>query len=56
MKTYEVKIYRDGQYVDTQVVQAETEGKAQTAAMAQTKVLFRGAAASYEVKEINANA
>ena len=52
MHTYEVKIFRDGEYVDTQIVQAEDEWKARTAAMAFTKVLFRGAAATYEVREV----
>jgi acyl-CoA thioesterase len=51
MKTYEVKIYKEGQHVDTQVVKAIREGLAITAAMAPPKVLFRGAKAGYEVKE-----
>lgn len=53
MKTYEVRIFRDGKHVDTQIVKAETEGKAKSAAMAQTKILFRGALASYEIKELS---
>lgn len=52
MNTYEVKIYRNGEYVDTQIVQAEDEWKAKTAAMAFTKVRFAGAAASYEAKQL----
>lgn len=53
MKTYEVKIYRDGQHVDTQTVKALDEWKARTAAMAQTKVRMMGALASYDVKELS---
>ena len=49
MSTYMVKIFKNGQHVDTQVVQAADEGKAISAAMAATKVRFMGAAASYEV-------
>ena len=52
MKTYIVKIFKDGKHVDTQTVSAEREGLAISTAMAQTKVLFRGAAASYEVSEV----
>lgn len=56
MKTYTVKIFKDGQHVDTQTVQAPDEWKARTEAMAQTKARMMGAMASYEVKEINADA
>ena len=52
MKTYTVKIFKAGTHVDTQTVKAEREGLAISAAMAQTKIMFRGAAASYEVKEV----
>ena len=52
MKTYIVKIFKDGQHVDTQTVQAEREGKAISTAMCYTKVLFRGALATYDVKEV----
>lgn len=51
MTTYTIKIFRDGIHVDTQDVQAETEGKAISMAMAQTRVPFRGALASYEGRE-----
>ena len=54
MKTYEVKIFKDDELVDTQVVQALDEGKAETAAMVKTSVRFGGAEASYEVTEVSA--
>lgn len=53
MYKYEVRIFRDGQHVDTQVVNADREGLAITAAMAYTRILFRGALATYEVKQIS---
>lgn len=49
MFTYEVKIFRDGVHVDTQIVTAEREGKAQTFAMAQTRVKMSGAMVTFEV-------
>lgn len=51
MKIYTVKIFKDGQHVDTQTVQALDEWKARTMAMAQTKVRMMGALVSYDVKE-----
>jgi hypothetical protein len=51
MKTYTIKIYRDGIHVDTQTVEAENEGQAISGAMAQTRVVFAGAMASYEGRE-----
>ena len=49
MKSYTVKIFKNGAHVDTQIVTAADEGKAQSAAMAITRVRFMGALASYEV-------
>lgn len=51
LKTYEVKIYKAGIHVDTQTVEAENEGRAISAAMIKTRVVFAGAAASYEGRE-----
>lgn len=51
MKTYTVKIFKNGQHVDTQTVKADRVGLAESQAMAQTKVRFMGAAVSYEVTE-----
>lgn len=56
MKTFTVKIFRDGQHVDTQTVQEADEGKAKTRAMIQTRVRFNGAEARYEVEEVHADA
>ena len=52
MKTYIINIYRDGIYVDTQTVEETDEGGAISAAMAQTRVVFAGAMASYEGREV----
>jgi acyl-CoA thioesterase len=51
MKTFTVKILKNGQHVDTQTVRAENEGKAISVAMTRTKVRFMGALATYEVTE-----
>lgn len=56
LRSYTVKIYKDGQHVDTQTVQALDEGKAKTAAMAQTKIRMMGAVARYEVTEVKGSA
>ena len=60
MAKAKVKIFRDGEHIDTQEVEAETEGKAETRAMMQimkssspSKCHFRGELVSYEVEWLN---
>lgn len=52
LKAYEIRIFRNGTHVDTQTVEAENEGGAISAAMVRTRVVFAGAAATYEGREI----
>ena len=49
MAKVKVKIFREGEHIDTQEVEAETEGKACARAMIKTKCHFRGELVSYEV-------
>ena len=53
MAKAKVKIFREGEHIDTQEVEAETEGKAETRAMMQTKCHFQGEFVSHEVEWLN---
>lgn len=49
---FQVDIYKDGVYVDSQAVYAETQGKAETMAMMLTTVSFKGELATYRVRSL----
>ena len=52
MTTYDIKIFKNGVHVDNKTVRAETEGKAITAAMLKTKIVFVSAEVSYIGREV----
>jgi len=49
---FQVDIFKDDVYVDSQAVYAKDEYEAQTAAMMQTPADFRGETVTYKVREL----